>query len=78
MDNLVAGHNIADGCGGSVAARGLMWANAHPAPKKWLPLKGSAWFSVARAMQANMEQLQESSSRSTSAAWYALIPSCRA
>ena len=59
VENLVAGHNIAGGCGGSVAVRGLMWANAHPAPKRWLPLKGPLWHTLARARQANMEQLQE-------------------
>jgi hypothetical protein len=69
MDNLVAGHNTAEGCGGSVASRGLMWSNAHPAPKRWLPLKGPLWFTVARAVQANMSQLQEASAVNA-APWY--------
>jgi len=71
MDNLVAGHNIAEGCGGSVAVRGVMWSNAHPAPKRWLPLKGSLWHTVARAMRSNMEQLQEASGVNL-AAWCTL------
>jgi len=66
----VAGHNIAEGCGGSVASRGLMWSNSHPAPKRWLPLKGPLWFTVARAVQANFNQLQEASGVNT-APWYA-------
>ena len=53
-----AAHGIRGTCGCSVAARGLMWANEHPAPKRWLPLKASQLNLVTKAVQANLLHLQ--------------------
>lgn len=57
LENLAAGHSIREACGGIVAARGLMWGNAHPAPRRWLPLKGPVWPTVNRALQLNQTEL---------------------
>ena len=66
LENLAAGSSVGEACAGSVAARGVMWANAHPAPKRWLPLKGPAWFTVHRALQLNQAELRALDLRSAS------------
>ena len=37
----------------SVAARGVMFANAHPAPRRWQPLRGPASSAVERSAAAS-------------------------
>ena len=75
LDNVAAGSGVQDACGGSVAARGLMWANAHPAPAQWRPLSGPLWFPVRRAMQTNMLELQHLASADVAGSWQ--VPSPR-
>lgn len=59
LENLAAGSSIGEACSGAIAARGLMWGNAHPAPKRWLPLKGPQYSNVNNALQLNLSQLQD-------------------
>ena len=59
LENFAAANSIAEACGGAVAARGLMWGNAHPAPKRWLPLKGPQNFAVNSALQLNFRELHD-------------------
>lgn len=63
LENLAAGNSIGEACAGAVAARGLMWGNAHPAPKRWLPLKAPAWYTVNKALQLNLLELREVAAR---------------
>lgn len=49
---------LADAAAASVAARGVCFANAHPAPHRWLPLKAPALFAAQRAWASNREQLR--------------------
>lgn len=42
----------------SVAARGLMYANLHPAPRRWLPLKGPLSLTASKGQKSNMEHLR--------------------
>ena len=65
LENLAAGNSIGEACGGSVAARGLMWGNSHSAPKRWLPLKGPAWFNVNKALQHNTAEMRTTGSMSS-------------
>ncbi len=42
-----------------MAARGLIYANAHPAPSRWLPLRGPASNAVERAATTNAARLSD-------------------
>ncbi|WIA32153.1 hypothetical protein OEZ86_003002 [Tetradesmus obliquus] len=44
----------------STAARGLLYSNSHPAPSRWLPLKGPSCYLPERAAAANLQRLAES------------------
>ena len=57
-----------------MAARGLMWANAHPAPAQWRPLSGPLWFPVRRAIQTNMLELQHLAGAHVAGSWQVLSP----
>ena len=52
--------SLQEAAAGSVAARGLCFANTHPAPTRFLPLKKSSVFMVQRAARANHAALLES------------------
>eukprot|EP00891_Asterochloris_glomerata_P009829 jgi/Astpho2/9829/fgenesh1_pg.00149_%23_75_t len=52
--------SLQEAAAGSVAARGLCFANAHPAPTRFLPLRKPSVFMVQRAARANQAALQES------------------
>ena len=52
--------SLQEAAAGSVAARGLCFANTHPAPTRFLPLKKPGVFMVQRAARANQAALQES------------------
>ena len=52
--------SLQEAAAGSVAARGLCFANTHPAPTRFLPLKKPSIFMVQRAARANQAALQES------------------
>eukprot|EP00887_Chlorella_sp_A99_P000359 scaffold13.g359.t1 len=56
-DDLPAS-TLADAVAASVAARGVCFANRHPAPRRWLPLKAPAQFAAARAATANRAHLR--------------------
>lgn len=66
LENLAAGNSIGEACAGAVAARGLMWGNSHPAPKRWLPLKAPAWYTVNKALRLNEAELREVAARDAS------------
>ncbi|KAF5826018.1 hypothetical protein DUNSADRAFT_5354 [Dunaliella salina] len=53
--------NLAAACAGSVAARGLMFANTHPAPRRWTPLQAPAQTRAERARHDNAERVQGTS-----------------
>ena len=44
---------LLDALAASTAARGVCFANAHPAPRRWLPLKAPSVFAAARGAAAN-------------------------
>jgi cell cycle checkpoint protein len=48
---------------GSVAARGFLFANAHPAPSKWVPVRGPSCYLPERAAAQNLGQLAEVTGR---------------
>jgi hypothetical protein len=50
--------SLADAAAGSLAARGLAFANAHPAPRRWLPLRGPAAGAAWRGAAANAARLR--------------------
>ncbi|KAL4422561.1 hypothetical protein ABPG75_008758 [Micractinium tetrahymenae] len=56
---------LLDALAASTAARGVCFANAHPAPRRWLPLKAPSVFAAARGAAANRAELCQH----TSAAW---------
>ena len=60
VDDWSGGATLAEAAGAMVAVRGLMFANAHPAAKRWLPLKGPLWFAVVRGVAANLACLEQS------------------
>lgn len=43
----------------SVAARGLLYANAHPAPSKWTPVVGPSCNLPEKAAAANLQRVGE-------------------
>jgi len=49
---------------GSIAARGILFANAHPAASSWQPLRGPTCFLPERAAAENLEQLAVAAHRS--------------
>ena len=42
----------------SVLLRGLLYASVHQAPRRWLPLRKSAWGIAQQGMTANLAQLR--------------------
>ena len=58
--------------------RGVLYANAHPAPRRWLPLRRSGWGTAQRGAAANMQQLQSLVWAGGGAAlhWCALLHDC--
>ena len=52
--------SLQEAAAGSVVARGLCFANTHPAPNRFLPLKKPSVFMVQRAACANQAALLES------------------
>ncbi len=50
--------SLADAAAGSLAARGLAFANAHPAPRRWLPLRRPAAGAAWRGAAANAARLR--------------------
>jgi hypothetical protein len=53
-----AAFTLADAAAGSTAVRGLLFANAHPAPRRWLPLRSPVSGLVGRAAAANLAELR--------------------
>ncbi len=53
-----AAATFAEALAGSVLVRGVLYANAHPAPRQWLPLRKSGWAAAQRGAAANAAQLQ--------------------
>ncbi|KAK9832070.1 hypothetical protein WJX81_003996 [Elliptochloris bilobata] len=49
--------SLADAAAGSLAARGLAFSVAHPAPRRWLPLRGPAGGAAQRGAAANAARL---------------------
>lgn len=47
-----------EGVAASLLVRGVLYANAHPAPRTWLPLRRSAWAAAQHGAAANAAQLQ--------------------
>lgn len=64
---------LTDAAAGSTAVRGLLYANAHPAPRKWMPLRSPLLNQVHKAASSNLAVLQ--STVSTAAAM-AISSSC--
>jgi hypothetical protein len=64
-DEDMASSTLLDAAAASTAARGVCFANAHPAPRRWLPLKAPAVFAVHKGLAANRAEL----SMHTAAAW---------
>lgn len=64
-DDPSSSATLLDALAASTAARGVCFCNAHPAPRRWLPLKAPASFTVGRGVAANRMEL----SRHTAAAW---------
>ncbi|KAL4424733.1 hypothetical protein ABPG77_000076 [Micractinium sp. CCAP 211/92] len=56
---------LLDALAASTAARGVCFANAHPAPRRWLPLKAPTVFAAAKGAAANRAELCQR----TSAVW---------
>ncbi len=56
---------LLDALAASTTARGVCFANAHPAPRRWLPLKAPTVFAAAKGAAANRAELCQH----TSAAW---------
>lgn len=50
---------VMQACAGSVATRGLLFANCHPAPRRFLPMRAPAMGAAARACAANESSLQD-------------------
>jgi cell cycle checkpoint protein len=48
---------LGDAAAASVAARGVCFCNAHPAPRRWQPLVAPALFHVQRGVAANRAEL---------------------
>lgn len=46
-DEDTASATLLDAAAASTAARGVCFCNAHPAPRRWLPLKAPAAFAVS-------------------------------
>lgn len=42
----------------SVLLRGLLYASVHQAPRRWLPLRKSAWGVAQQGITANLAQLR--------------------
>ena len=51
--------SLADAAAGSLAARGLTFAIAHAAPRRWLPLKGPTGGAAQRGAVANAARLAQ-------------------
>lgn len=49
----------ADAAAGTLACRGYMWANQHPAPRKWQPMHAPQISTVTRATANNRAELAE-------------------
>jgi PhoPQ-activated pathogenicity-related protein len=64
-DDDTAGATLLDAVAASAAARGVCFHNAHPAPRRFLPLRAPALYAAARGRQANAEEL----SRNTAPGW---------
>lgn len=56
-DDSNASSTLLDAAAASTAARGVCFHNAHPAARRWLPLKAPAVFAVARGRAANTAEL---------------------
>ncbi|BDA49102.1 Cell cycle checkpoint protein RAD17 [Coccomyxa sp. Obi] len=56
--DMGAAATFAEALAGSMLVRGVLYANAHPAPRRWLPLRKSGWAAAARGAAANAAQLQ--------------------
>ncbi len=65
VDDEMPSSTLADAAAASTAARGVCFSNAHPAPRRWLPLSAPAMFLCERALRRNREQLE----RGVAAAW---------
>jgi hypothetical protein len=59
IDPDFATSSPADAAAGAVACRGYMWANQHPAPSAWRPLRAPLANMVARATAQNRAELAE-------------------
>ena len=53
MDEEGPSSTLADAAAASVAARGVCFANQHPAPRRFLPLKAPSMFAAQRATATN-------------------------
>ncbi len=58
-DDDSANATLLDATAASTAARGVCFHNAHPAPRRWLPLKAPALYVAARGQAANADQLSQ-------------------
>lgn len=57
-EDLGAAGSFAEAAAGSLLARGVLHANGHPAPRRWLPLRKSAWGTAQGGQAANLQHLQ--------------------
>lgn len=64
-DEEGASSTLLDALAASTAARGVCFSIAHPAPRRWLPLKAPALFLASKATAANRGEL----SRHTAPTW---------
>ena len=79
--DMGAAATFAEALAGSMLVRGVLYANAHPAPRRWLPLRKSGWAAAARGAAANAAQLQSLVWAGGGAAlhwcaWYSSFLSC--
>lgn len=58
-------NTLLDALAASTAARGVCFSNAHPAPRRWLPLKAPTVFAAGKGLATNRAEL----SRHTAATW---------
>lgn len=61
----VAVSSLADTCAAAVAARGVLFANTHPAPSRFHCMRAPQAFAVHRGESANAEQLRQLATRMT-------------
>lgn len=56
--DLGAANTMLQAMAASTLLRGLLFASVHQAPRRWLPLRKSAWGTAQQGISANLSQLR--------------------